>query len=89
MADMSLLTITCTAGEVQPVEFNSKYNTIDIFNNTDGDLLISKTGEFVNDGNVGYYVTIPSEVAYNNFYVHKTIYLKASNGGTITIAVRR
>lgn len=89
MADMSLLTITCTAGEVQPVEFNSKYNTIDIFNNTDGNLLISRSTDFVDDENIGYYLTIPPSAAYNNFYVHKAIYLKASNGGTITIAVRR
>lgn len=90
MADMSLLTITCTAGEIQPVEFNGKYNTVNIYNNTDGRLLISRTPDFVNKGNIGYYLTIPSSAAYNNLFIgnKNIIYLKAEASGTVTVAVK-
>ena len=88
--DRSLMTITCKAGIVQAIKLNSNYNTINIYNNTDNDLLISRTTDFVDEDNIGYYLTIPANTAYNSLFLsnRKTIYIKSQVDGIVTIAVR-
>lgn len=87
--DRSLMTITCKAGIVQVIELNSNYNTINIYNNTDNDLLISRTTDFVDEDNIEYYLTIPANTAYNSLFLSSNVvYIKTEVDGIVTIAVK-
>lgn len=87
--DKSLMSIACKAGVVQVVEFNNNYNTINICNNTDGDLIVSRTTNFVDENNIGYYLTILAGTAYNNLFLSSNVvYIKTEVDGIVTIAVK-
>lgn len=87
--DKSLMSITCKAGVVQVVEFNNNYNTINIYNNTDGDLLVSRFVDYKKNDNIGFYLTIPANTAYNSLFLSSNaVYIKTEVDGIVTIAVK-
>jgi hypothetical protein len=82
------VSIAASAGEIYALKYADNY-TLDIMNNTGGDLLVAVKNGFT-DGN---YLTVPAGAAYNNYRYMRVgenaVYIKASAAGNICIAARR
>ncbi|MFR4538145.1 MAG: hypothetical protein ACLT5F_09020 [Anaerotignaceae bacterium] len=85
--DEILRTISLKKDEVYELIYSRDYR-IDIFNNCDSDIYISFSNEFIVSGNIGNYLTIPSNVAFNNLKLRKSsnkLYIKSQVDGNITV----
>lgn len=82
------MTIEAAANEVYKVIYEDN-PTVDIFNDTSGEILVNTTGTFTVKDGVGDYLTIPSGGSYNSYrpvvLVSGRLYIKTAGTGDICV----
>ena len=82
------LTITATAGETYKISYESS-TAVDIYNDTQGSILVNETGEFTASSGVGEYLKIPDGGSYNGYRsvtaIGCIVYIKAEAAGDICV----
>lgn len=86
------LTITATAGETYKVNYESS-TAVDIYNDTQGCILVNETGSFTPSSGVGEYLKIPDGGSYNGYRsvtaIGCVVYIKAAAAGDICVVEKR
>ncbi|MCH5212272.1 MAG: hypothetical protein J1G06_04590 [Oscillospiraceae bacterium] len=81
----TFLTVRAEAGEVYEIKYSTPPR-ISMLNNTSGEVKISSSEEFAENGASGLYLTIPQNWAVNDIAVpFETVYIKAEASGNIVI----
>ena len=79
------LTIYAEAGEMYEIKYSTPPR-LSVLNNTTGDVKISSSEEFAEDGASGQYLTAPAGAAANDIAMpFDSVYIKAEAGGNIVI----
>lgn len=82
------LTLDMKAGDIYPIEYQS-VSSVNIVNYTDDSLFVSSSPDFEFNNNVGNFLTIASNNAYNEYVFFKsgknTLYIKAISDGYVSI----
>ena len=79
------LTIRSEAGEVYEIKYSTPPR-ISMLNNTSGEVKISSSEEFAENGASGKYLTIPKNAGVNGIAVpDDAVYIKAEAAGNIVI----
>ena len=80
-------TIAGAVGEVYRVTLTAAGHRIDIFNNTENNILVSDKNSFTQSASGSPYLTIPPDGGYNGLVsVSDKLYIKTLGVGTVSIA---